>query len=292
MLVDTRWLAERLEDPSLAVLDMRWREDGSGRALYEAGHIPAAVFLDWTTDIVDPHGEIAFMLAPPERFASVMERCGIGDETTVVAYADQFGSGPFRLWWACRAYGHDDVRVLDGGLDKWLAEDRPVSSEPSFPSPARWTPRPGSGARLPADADDVAAGASDPGVLVLDARPPEQFRGEAVWFETGPVPAGPDGIARTPRGDFRAGRVPWAANVPIESLYRPDFSMKSPTELRELFEAAGATADRRVITYCGVAISASALLFALVRAGFENASLYDASWEEWGRDPDVPIARG
>src|SRR5947208_644032 len=114
---------------------MRWREDGSGQARYERGHIPGAVFIDWETDLVDPDADVAFALAPAERFAEVMATRGIGEDTAVVAYADRFGNGPFRLWWACRVYGHDHVKVLDGGLDKWLAEERPITHHDSIPEP-------------------------------------------------------------------------------------------------------------------------------------------------------------
>ena len=290
MLVETAWLADHLDDPDLVVVDMRWREDGSGRARYERGHIPGAVFLDWSADIVDPESPIAFMLAPPERFARTMERCGIGDGTLVVAYADAQGSGPYRLWWASRVYGHDRVRVLDGGLRRWIAEGRPLSTEPAPPGVATWTPR--FDPRWVAGIEDVASARERPDVVVLDSRPPEQFRGEAVWFETGPVPAGKDGVARTPRGRIRAGRVPWAASIPAASLYREDDTLKSPQELRELFARVGAGPEVRAVTYCGVGISASALAFALDLAGIERVSLYDASWEEWGRDPARPIDRG
>ncbi len=292
MLVSTEWLASHLDDPRLVVVDLRWRQDGSGRARYEAGHVPGARFLDWTTDIVDPQHRVAFMLAPAERFASALQHLGIGQDSTVVAYADDHGSGPYRLWWACRVYGHDIVHVLDGAFEKWAAEGRPVSSGP-VPEPrpgARFVPR-ADLARLRADAEDVAAAAGDARTVVLDSRPAEQYRGQAVWFETGPIAAGEDGIAETPRGPLRAGHVPWAGNVPVASLYRPDFTMKDPAELRELLGAAGVTDGCRAITYCGVGISASALLFALDRAGVTDAALYDASWEEWGRDPARPVAR-
>jgi thiosulfate/3-mercaptopyruvate sulfurtransferase len=290
VLVDTGWLEEHLGAPDLTVVDMRWREDGSGSARYERGHVPGAVFLDWATDLVDPEHPVAFMLAPPDRFARVMERCGIGDDSVVVAYADARGSGPYRLWWASRLYGHDNVRVLDGGLGKWIAEGRPLSREPARPRAAAWTPRfdPGWVAGI----EDVAEAEEYPDVVVLDSRPPEQFRGEAVWFETGPVPAGADGVARTPRGRIRAGRVPWAASIPVTDLYREDDTLKSPQDLRELFAGAGAAPGERAITYCGVGISASALAFALNLAGFDHVALYDGSWEEWGRGPSRPIARG
>jgi thiosulfate/3-mercaptopyruvate sulfurtransferase len=290
VLVSTDWLAAHLDDHDMVLVDMRWREDGSGRVRYERGHIPGATYLDWSTDLIDPEGAVAFTLAGPDRFGRAMEVHGIGDDTKVVAYADGMGSGPFRLWWASRFYGHDNVRVLDGGLDKWRAEGRPVSRDPVTRAPARWTPRWSEG--LLATADDVAAAAGRGNTLILDSRPPEQFRGEFVWFETGQVAAGSDGIARTPRGEIRAGHMPGALNVPYSSLYNEDFTMKGPDELRATLAEAGLLGASKAITYCGCGISASALLFALNLAGVEDAALYDASWEEWGRDPVRPVARG
>jgi thiosulfate/3-mercaptopyruvate sulfurtransferase len=290
VLVDTDWLFDHLQDPELVVVDLRWREDGSGRARYEHEHVPGAHFVDWASDIVDPKGSFAFMLADPQRFAAAMERCGIADDSVVVAYADDRGSGPHRLWWASRLYGHRNVRVLDGGLEKWRAEGRPLSTEIPSSRPAIWAPRPH--LELLATASDVIAARLDTAAAVLDSRPPEQFRGEAVWFETGSIPADEEGIAHTPRGDLRAGRIPWARNIPSSELYRSDCTMKDASELEGLFRSAGVGPGSNVITYCGVGISASALLFALTRAGIEHASLYDASWEEWGRDPTLPIERG
>jgi len=288
VLVSTRWLGEHLFDPDLAVVDMRWREDGSAPDRYRRGHIPGASSLDWTTDIVDPGHPVAFMLAPPDRFARAMEAAGVSDNTTVVAYADHGGSGPFRLWWACRRYGHDQVRILDGGFGTWEAEGRPTTRDLPSPRTASWTPGPAL-SRV-ATAEDVARAEAAPSTVVLDSRPSEQFEGAAVWFEAGPVPADSDGIAHTPRGDLRSGRVPWARSVPWSRLFRPDRTMKSPEELRALLEEAGVSPGSTCITYCGVGISASALLYAAHLAGVEGA-LYDASWEEWGRDPGRPVAR-
>ncbi|MBA3551923.1 MAG: hypothetical protein H0W27_03500, partial [Actinobacteria bacterium] len=223
MLCDPEWVAAHLDDPGVVIVDMRWDEAGTGRFRYEGRHIPGAVYLDWATDLIDPDNPIAFMLAPPRRFARVMHRCGIGDETTVVAYTSDLGSGPHRLWWAFRAYGHDDVRVLDGGLERWVAEGRPLSAGAEVPRPpsgTRWSPRQ-DGSSWTATAADVTAARHRPHDSVLDSRWPEQFRGEAVWFETGPVVADPSGVARTPRGDLRAGRVPWATNLPSFDLYGP-----------------------------------------------------------------------
>jgi thiosulfate/3-mercaptopyruvate sulfurtransferase len=320
MLVSPDWLARCLDDPGTVVVDLRWREDGSARDRFDAGHIPGAAFCDWTSDLVDPDHRYAFMLAPSGRFASLMRRLGVAPHSTIVAYADERGSGPFRLWWACRVYGHDQVRILDGGLERWVAEGRRLESGARSPAGdlagdrqmpergdrgerttasaeqdearAQWSPRP----RLtePATADDVAAAQHDPSTAVIDSRPPTQFEGREVWFETGPVQAGDDGIARTPRGPLRAGHVPWSLSVPSAALYAPDGTMKDPDELRAVFADAGLPEESlpttTVICYCGVGISGSALVYAALRAGARDARLYDASWDEWGRDPDRPIA--
>jgi len=291
MLVTPGWLSAHLADPDLVVVDLRWDEQGRGRARYDEGHIAGAVHIDWASDLVDDLHAVAFMLARPSQLAEVLGSRGIGDETVVVAYADAGHSGPFRLWWACAAYGHpEQVRILDGGIDAWLAEGHPLTTAVQQPGRALWTPAPEPA--YIASAADVAATRDDANAIVLDSRDAGHFRGETVWFETGPIAAESDGVARTPRGDLRAGHVPWAASVPWERLYRADGTMKSPDDLTKVFAEVGATPGRRAIVYCGVGISASAVVYALRRAGFEDAVLYDAGWDEWGRNPDLPVARG
>ena len=291
MLVTAQWLAAHLEDPDLVVVDLRWDEEGRGRARYEEGHVPGARFLDWATDLVDPDHELAFMLADPERFAAALERSGISDHSVVVAYADAGHSGPFRLWWGCGVYGHpDQICILDGGLEAWVGEGHALSGDVPNEPEGSWTPRPGTD--LTATRADVLATRDDENAVLLDSREPDKFRGTTVWFETGAIAADADGVASTPRGSLRAGRVPWAVSVPWSRLYGPDLRMRSREELSALFASVGAAPGRRAITYCGVGISASALLYALKRAGIEQAALYDAGWDEWGRDPELPVARG
>jgi thiosulfate/3-mercaptopyruvate sulfurtransferase len=272
---------------------MRWHEDGSADAAFRESRVPGAVRLDWSSDLVEPGHRVAFMLAGPEGFERAMSDRGIGDEEVVVAYSDRLGSGPFRLWWASRNYGHDAVRILDGGFEAWLAEERPVERGRSAGrATATWTAGTSLDPRPVATAEDVLAAREDPGVVVLDSRSSRQYHGDAVWFETGPVRAGGDGIARTPRGDLRAGRVPWAVNVPWSSLYARDGRMLPPGALQRLLADVGVPEGANAITYCGVGLSAAALLFALRRAGHEHVSLYDGSWDEWGRLPGAPVARG
>src|SRR3990170_646925 len=181
-LVETSWLAERLEHPGLRIVDARWRGDGSSRALYQRGHIPGAVPLDWHLDLsyTDDRG-VRELLLPPDRFAAVMAAAGIGDETAVVAYAESDYSGAARLWWALRYYGHNQAAVLNGGLDKWVAEGRPLSLEMRAFPPAHFTPRPRSEWLATAKEIEAIQAGSSTGAMLVDTRPPEQYQGRAIW---------------------------------------------------------------------------------------------------------------
>ncbi|MGH2480459.1 MAG: sulfurtransferase, partial [Ktedonobacteraceae bacterium] len=188
LLVETDWLAEHLSDPQVRVVDIRGyvrtvQRDGTQEALYvgapdeyEQEHIPGAVYLDWTRDIVDLDDPVEAQVAPPDVFKQAMERVGIGDQHLVVAYdthpASQFAT---RLWWALTYYGHANVAVLNGGLAKWQREQRPLSNDiPSYP-PATFMPRVQPAMR--ATAQDVLAALKQPGALLVDAREPEQYTG-------------------------------------------------------------------------------------------------------------------
>jgi thiosulfate/3-mercaptopyruvate sulfurtransferase len=301
-LIETDWLAAHLDDAGLRIVDARWRGDGSGRQLYLAGHIPGAVHLDWDRDLSYTSGHVRNLLVPPERFAAAMAAAGIGDDTGVVAYAETDHSGAARLWWALRYYGHDQVAVLNGGLTKWTAEGRPLSADIPQPSSAaairlshRFTPRPQPD--LLATAAEVeralAEGSGQSGVRLVDTRPPEQYAGRAVWTPAGSLylPHGQDGV-QVAGTVIRGGRITGAVHLHSSANLDPeDWTYLTADALRDRALTAGVRPEQRVITYCGVGISASLGLFALHLAGYRNLALYDASWAEWGTDPTRPVER-
>lgn len=293
-LVSTDWLAEHLDDPGLRVVDARWRGEGSSDQLYRAGHIPGAIHLDWHQHLSQTVDGVTDILLGPEAFARVMGQAGIGDESRVVAYAETDHSGAARLWWALRYYGHEQAAVLDGGLTRWAAEGRPLSRDPVVPAPATFTPR-----RRPAwlaTAEEIAGSLADPGgnICLVDSRPPEQYAGSAVWTSLGSLylPPGRDWVHVDGR-PMRGGRIPGARHLHSVDNLDPEnnYVYLPPEQLRARAEAAGLDPSQRVITYCGVGISGSLALFALYLAGFRDLALYDASWSEWGTDPQRPIER-
>jgi thiosulfate/3-mercaptopyruvate sulfurtransferase len=294
-LVETTWLAEHLSDDEVRIVDARWRGDGSSGDLYRQGHIPGAVHLDWYHDLswTDARG-VRNLLLPPEPFMAVMEAAGIGDRTRVVAYAETEHSGAARLWWALRFYGHVRVSVLNGGWTRWVSEGHPVSTEMPYSAPARFTPR--SRPHLLATATEIvqALRETDSPVRLVDTRPAEQYARQAIWTPSGSLflPPGQDWIALPGQRVMRGGHIPGAVHLHATRFLNPaDWTYLPPESIRALAGGAGLEPGQRVITYCGVGISASLGLFALHLAGYRNAALYDASWEEWGTDPSLPVER-
>jgi thiosulfate/3-mercaptopyruvate sulfurtransferase len=277
-LVTTEWLAGRLGAPDLRVVDVRWYMDPArrGRDAYTSGHIPGAVFLDMDADLSAPgggRGRPAGRHPWPgaEQVGRVMSAAGIGPGTEVVAYDDQAGAIAARLWYLLRAYGHDGVAVLDGGLAKWTAEGRPLETAAATPAPALFVPRPREGWVL----DKAAMVREGPRSLVLDARAGPRFRGESD-----PV-------------DPRAGHIPGARNAPYaENLTGgPVPVLRPPAELRARFEALGAHRDPPIV-YCGSGVTACHDLLALELSGLPGGRLYAGSWSEWSADVDLPLATG
>jgi thiosulfate/3-mercaptopyruvate sulfurtransferase len=280
LLAETDWLAGRLEDPAIRVVDIRgiirpptapkpWYL--ANREAYEAGHLPGAVFVDWLRDIVDPSAPVAMTVARAEPFAELMGRLGIGDGHTVVVYDDSGHLAP-RLWWVLNYYGHPAVRVLNGGIPKWVAEGRPVTTALPRHAPARFTPRVTDGWR--AAAAEVRARLADPAMTLVDCRSPAEFRGEVG------------------RGT-RTGRIPGAVNLPVGRLMEGEHHVwRSEAELRALFAGAGVTPDRDVVTYCNAGVSAAIGLFGLRLLGYPRARNFAGSWYEWEHDPASPVQTG
>ena len=266
LLVSTAWLAERLNAPDIRILDATWfmpsdRRDAKGG--YARQHIPGARFFD-IDDITDSHTDLPHMLPPVEKFVSRVRAMGIGDGHRVVVY-DQHGLfSAARVWWMFRVFGHEDVAVLDGGLPKWLAEDRPVEDEAPDPRDRHFTGRQNSA--LVRDVTQVASAVKLGTEQIVDARSPARFKGEEA----------------DPRPGVRAGHIPGAINVHYQSLMNDDGTMKSPEETRALFEGAGVDLSRPVITSCGSGVTAAILSLALNRVGHTRNAVYDGSWTEWG----------
>lgn len=278
-LVTTEWLQAHLHDANLRIIDIRGHVLPANqptphyfnhRADYDVSHIPGAVFIDWVKEITDPADPRHAQIAKPERYAEVMSRAGIDENTFVVAYDDASGMFAARLWWSLNYYGHTQVAVLDGGWKKWIAEQRPITADVTPISPKQFVARPNSS--IYRNADDVLAklGTS---TKLMDVRTPEEFQGD---------------YARA----SRAGHIPGAVNEPRNVLVNPDGTMLAPDQLRTQFGLIGITSDTpEVIVYCNGGVSASYGLLALQVAGFNNGAVYDGSWKDWGNDESKPLER-
>jgi thiosulfate/3-mercaptopyruvate sulfurtransferase len=276
-LVGTEWLAQRLHEPDLRVVDVRWYLDPArrGRDAYAAGHLPGAVFLDIEADLSAPGGGRGRPAGrhpwpSPEQVARVIGTAGIGPGTRVVAYDDQAGATAARLWYLLRAHGHGEVAVLDGGIAKWTAEGRPLERDVPSVAPAVFPARLRRGWVV--TKDEVAARPRQ--TLLLDARAGERYRGAAE-----PI-------------DLRAGHIPGARSAPFADNLTggPLPVFRSPSELRERYAALGAERADPVV-YCGSGVTACHDLLALHLAGLRGR-LYAGSWSEWSADPGLPVATG
>ncbi|MCS6802442.1 MAG: sulfurtransferase [Chloroflexota bacterium] len=263
LLIETDQLASRLQHPRLRIVDLRSKEK------YHAGHIPGAVWFD-TALLKDP---VDKLYAPsPANVAKIMGEHGIANETHVVAYDDQGGLWAARLWWVLDYYGHSNAQVLNGGWNKWAKEGRPIETEVPSVAPATFTPKLNDTVVCALDYVLNATKRSD--VVIVDARTAAEYNGTDV---------------RAARG----GHIPNAVNIDWQrTVTNDDVRVWKPAaELRQLYEAAGVTPEKEVITYCQTAVRAAHTLFTLRLLGYKNVRTYDGSWAEYGNRPDTPIAR-
>lgn len=276
-LIDTEELAAHLDDPAFVIVDVRHdlaRPDTFGDDAYAEAHIPGARFAHVDRDLSAAKSGFngRHPLPTPEAAAALFGRLGIDSSKQVVVY--DLGSGMFasRLWWMLRWLGHDRAAVLDGGFAKWQREGRPVSAETPAVRATTFVP---THVRPTVSATGVAASLPRHGLLLLDARAAERFRGDVEPLD--PV----------------AGHIPGALNRPYTRNIAPDGTFRSPRELRVEFEAMlhGRPPDD-LVHYCGSGISATHNLLAMTIAGYPLTRIYPGSWSEWVSDPRRPVAKG
>jgi thiosulfate/3-mercaptopyruvate sulfurtransferase len=274
-LVTTDWLHKRLGDPDVQVVDATWympTEAGSGRADYEAAHVPGAVFFD-IDEIADQHSDLPHMLPTPEAFAQAAGALGLRREATIVVYDGRKMFSAPRVWWTLRAMGFPKVFVLDGGLSAWTAEGRPLERGATRPRATVVTPAFDAALvrDLAAVRDHLAAGTAQ----LVDARSAARFRGEAP----------------EPRAEVRSGHMPGARNVPWGALVDEAGKLRPAGEIRAAFAAAGVDLGAPIVATCGSGVTAAVLALGLARLGL-SAPVYDGSWTEWGGRRDTDVVTG
>ena len=271
----TAELAAELGDPDLGVIDASWHLPNTGRTgatEFRLKHIPGAVFFD--IDLIADHDQdLPHMLPKPDALAKAMSALGLGDGMRFVVY-DALGLyASARVWWTLRAYGVEDVRILDGGLPRWIKEGRPLETGDAHPKPRLFTPRLED--HFVATLDEVRAALKTGSAQVVDARPADRFRGD--------VPE--------PRPGVRSGRIPGSLNLPFVDIIERG-SLKTPDALKAVFAEHGIDLQKPIITTCGSGVTAAILALAVEEAGGRFAGLYDGSWAEWGGRDDCAVATG
>lgn len=271
-LVTTQWLSEHLDDPRVVVV-----ESDEDILLYETGHIPGAVKIDWHTDLNDP---VIRDYVDEERFAALLSSQGISRETTVILYGDKSNWWAAYALWVFTLFGHPDVRLVNGGRDKWISEGRPLTRDPSPRVPTTYPHVTRDDSVIRAFRDDVLNHLGSP---LIDVRSPEEYTGERTEIPGYPT-----------EGALRAGHIPTALSVPWARAAAPDSRFASRAELEEIYQGeCGLSPDDDIVVYCRIGERSSHTWFVLTHLlGMPNVRNYDGSWTEWGSSVRVPIVQG
>jgi thiosulfate/3-mercaptopyruvate sulfurtransferase len=271
VLVETDWLAEHLDDPSIRIVEV-----DENPALYAEAHIPGAIGFDWRKDLQD---QVKRDFLGPEDFGALFGSRGIGDEHTIVLYGDRNNWFAAYTYWYLKYYGHDDVKLVNGPREKWIAEGRQTTGDVPSYEPTTFTAQPGDAA-IRAKRDEVLA-ALDNGKRLVDVRSPQEFSGELIAM-----------AGYEQEGAQRGGHIPGAKSVPWAQAVTENGTFKSADELRSLYTEKDVLTDEPIIAYCRIGERSAHTWFVLHELlGRDDVKNYDGSWTEWGNLVDVPIEK-
>ncbi|MFN8490810.1 MAG: sulfurtransferase [Caldilineaceae bacterium] len=272
-LVSTEWVAAHLADPKVRLV-----ESNEDVLLYDTGHIPGAVKVDWHTDLNDP---MVRDYVNQSQFEALLRRLGIGNDTTVVFYGDKNNWWATYAFWVFQLFGHTNAKVMNGGRLKWVAEQRSLTRDvPNYPA-TNYTAAPRNDSKIRAYRDDVLAHLEVNGPLI-DVRSPAEYRGELLHMADYPQ-----------EGALRGGHIPGAKSVPWARAANQDGTFKSPAELRAIYEQEqGLRPNDNIIAYCRIGERSSHTWFVLTYLlGYDRVRNYDGSWTEWGNAVRVPVEK-
>jgi thiosulfate/3-mercaptopyruvate sulfurtransferase len=273
VLVETEWVAEHLNDPNVRLI-----EADEDVLLYEVGHIPGAVKLDWHVDVQD---KLERDFVNQQEFEQLMSRWGITNDTTIVFYGDKNNWYACYSFWLFSMYGHRNMKIMNGGRAKWEAEQRPMTKEVPHFEQTTYHAQPAD-ETLRAFRDEVLAGLKNPERRLIDVRSPDEYTGKLIHMINYPQ-----------EGAQRGGHIPGAKNIPWATAANPDGTFKSAQELRQIYGSKDITPDKEVIAYCRIGERSAHTWFVLTKLlGFPRVRNYDGSWTEWGNVVRAPIEKG
>ena len=273
VLVDTDWVADHLSDPQVRLV-----ESNEDILLYNQGHIPGAVKIDWISDLNDP---VVRDYLDKARFEQLLAAKGISNDTTVVFYGDKNNWWATYAFWVFKLFGHKDARILNGGRAKWIAEGRELTRDvPKYPQGTYTAPE-RDDATIRAFRDEVKAHITKSGVALVDVRSPQEYSGERTHMPEYPQ-----------EGTLRGGHIPTAVSIPWAQAVKEDSTFKSADELQTLYGSKGVTPEKDVIAYCRIGERSSHTWFVLTYLlGYPQVRNYDGSWTEWGNGVGLPIEK-